>query len=74
MVNARLAGDHLYGKLLFIWLALVMSMMVSFLLGPFSYEMSWMIFLDLIESVSDDFLIYSCDTRKSGLTLHDLIQ
>ena len=26
----RLAGDHLYGKLLFTWLSLVMSMMVSF--------------------------------------------
>ena len=25
-----LAGDHLYGKLLFTWLSLVMSMMVSF--------------------------------------------
>ena len=74
MVNARLAGDHLYGKLLFIWLALVMSMMVSFLVGLFSYEMSLMSFLDLIESVSGDFLIYFCDTRKSGLTLHDLIQ
>ena len=28
--NVRLAGDHLYGKLLFTWLSLVMSMMVSF--------------------------------------------
>ena len=30
MLNVRLAGDHLYGKLLFTWLSLVMSMMVSF--------------------------------------------
>ena len=30
VVNVRLAGDHLYGKLLFTWLSLVMSMMVSF--------------------------------------------
>ena len=30
VVNVRLAGDHLYGKLLFIWQSLVMSMMVSF--------------------------------------------
>ena len=29
-VYVRLAGDHLYGKLLFTWLSLVMSMMVSF--------------------------------------------
>ena len=30
MLNVRLAGDHLYWKLLFTWLSLVMSMMVSF--------------------------------------------
>ena len=30
MLNVRLAGDHLYGKLLFTWLSLVMSMIVSF--------------------------------------------
>ena len=30
MLNVRLARDHLYGKLLFTWLSLVMSMMVSF--------------------------------------------
>ena len=30
MLNVRLAADHLYGKLLFNWLSLVMSMMVSF--------------------------------------------
>ena len=29
-LKLRLAGDHLYGKLLFTWLSLVMSMMVSF--------------------------------------------
>ena len=30
MLNVRLACDHLYGKLLFTWLSLVMSMVVSF--------------------------------------------
>ena len=30
-----LAGDHLYGKLLFTWLSLVMSMIVSFCAVPF---------------------------------------
>ena len=29
MLDVRLAGDHLYGKLLFTWLSLMMSMMVS---------------------------------------------
>ena len=30
LLNVRLAGEHLYEKLLFTWLSLVMSMMVSF--------------------------------------------
>ena len=30
MYNVGLAGDYLYGKLLFIWVSLVMSLMVSF--------------------------------------------
>ena len=37
MINVRLAGDHLYGKLLFTWLSLLMS-----LCCPFPHEMSWM--------------------------------
>ena len=30
LLNVRLASDHMYGKLLFTWLLLVMSMIVSF--------------------------------------------
>ena len=30
MFNVRLADDHLYGKWLFTWLSLVMSLMVSY--------------------------------------------
>ena len=30
MFNVRVAGDHQYGKLLFTWLSLLMSLMVSF--------------------------------------------
>ena len=41
MLIVRLAGDHLYGKLLFTLLSLVMSLMV-FLCCPFSHEMSKM--------------------------------
>ena len=33
--SVRLAGDHLHGKLLFTWLSLVMSLMVSFCLSLF---------------------------------------
>ena len=39
--NVRLAGDLQYGKLLFTWLSLVMSLMVSFC-AAFFHEMSWM--------------------------------
>ena len=42
MLNIRLAGDHLYGKFLFTWLSLLMSLMVSFCAVFFPHEMSWM--------------------------------
>ena len=29
MLNVRLAGEHLYGKCLFTWLSLVMSLLMS---------------------------------------------
>ena len=35
MFNIRLAGDHLYGKLLFTWLSLAMSWMIYFVLSLF---------------------------------------
>ena len=35
MFNVRLAGDHLYGKWLFTWLSLVMSLMVSYFVLSF---------------------------------------
>ena len=53
-----LAGDHLYGKLLFPWLSLVMSLMVLFVLSFFPRDVLDEI-LDLIESVSDGFPTYS---------------
>ena len=42
MCNVRLAGDHLYGKWLFTWQSLVLSLMVSYFVLSFSHEMSWM--------------------------------
>ena len=43
MFNVSLAGEYLYGKWLFTWLSLVMSLMMSyFVLSFFSIEMSWM--------------------------------
>ena len=35
MFNVRLAGDHLYGKWLFIWMSLVMSLVVSYFVLSF---------------------------------------
>ena len=35
MVNVRLAGDHLYGKWLFTWVSLLMSLMVSYFVLAF---------------------------------------
>ena len=53
MFNVRLAGGHLYGKQLFTWLSLVMSLMASFYVVPL--DEIW----DLIELVSEGFLTYS---------------
>ena len=58
LLNVRPAGDHLYGKLLFIWLSLVMSMMVSFVLS-FLLRAVLDEILNLIESVSEGFPSYT---------------
>ena len=61
MFNVRLAGGHLYGKQLFTWLSLVVSLMASFVLSFFPLDVldeNW----DLIESVSEGFLTYSLST------------
>ena len=42
MFNVRLAGDHVYGKWLFTWMSLVMSLIVSHFVLSLSLEMSWM--------------------------------
>ena len=57
MLDVRLAGDHLYGKFLFTWLSLVMSLMVSFVLSFFPRDVLDEIW-DLIESVSEGFPAY----------------
>ena len=58
MFNVRLAGGYLYGKQLFTWLALVVSLMASFVLSSFPLDVLGGIW-DLIESVSEGFLTYS---------------
>ena len=54
----RQAGGHLYGKQLFTWLSLVVSLMASFVLSFFPLDVLDEIW-DLIESVSEGFLTYS---------------
>ena len=57
MFNVRLAGGHLYGKQLFTWLSLVVSLMASFVLSFFPLDVLDEIWY-LIESVSEGFLTY----------------
>ena len=66
MFNVRLAGVHLYGKQLFTWLSLVVSLMASFVLSFFPLDVLDEIW-DLIESVSEGFLTYSCYTDETDL-------
>ena len=59
MLNVRLAGSHLYGKQLFTWVSLVMSLTGSFsVCCPFALRdvlnENW----DLIGSVSEGFPSY----------------
>ena len=58
MLNFRLAGGHLYGKQLFTWLSLVVSLLASFVLSFFPLYVLDEIW-DVIESVSEGFLTYT---------------
>ena len=58
MFNVRLAGGHLYGKQLFTWLSLMVSLMASFCAVLFPLDVLDEIW-DLLESVSEGFLTYS---------------
>ena len=73
MLNVRLAGDHLFGKLLFTWLSLVMSMMVSFCAVLFPRDVLDEI-LNLIESVSEGFPSYSFIWEKVKIISLKLLQ
>ena len=57
MLNVRLAGNHLYGKLLFTWLSLVMYLIVSLCALIFPRDVLGEIW-DLIGSVSESFPTY----------------
>ena len=61
MFNVRLAGGHLYGKQLFTWLSLVVSLMASFVLSFFPLDV-----LDEFSQILRDFLpaLYSFIARS----------
>ena len=59
MFNVRLAGNHLYGKWLFNWLSLVISLMVSYFVLSFFPRDVFDEILNRIESVPETFPIYS---------------
>ena len=65
MFNDRLAGDHLYGKLLFTWLSLVMSLMASFCALLFFPRDVLDEIWDLIESDSERFPTISCYNHRN---------
>ena len=66
MFNFRLAGGHQYGKQLFTWLSLVVSLTASFVLSLFPLDVLDEIW-DLIESVSEGFLTYSMSSATAQL-------
>ena len=70
MLIVRLAGDHLHGKQLIIWLSLMVSLMASFILSLFPLDVLDEIW-DVIESVCKGFLTYS---YEFGTTTARLIQ
>ena len=60
MFNVRLAGDHLYGKLLFTWLSLVMSMMMTFCAVLFPTRcLGWDLELNWVSFWGFSFLLFS---------------
>ena len=73
MFNVRLAGGHLYGKQLFTWLSVVVSLMASFVLTFFPLDVLDEIW-DVIESVSEGFLTYSIlPKRTASSAVHMLL-
>ena len=67
MFNVRLAGGQLYGKQLFTWLSLVVSLIALFVPSFFPLDVLDEIW-DLIESVSEGFLTYSLITEQKQIS------
>ena len=66
MLNVRLASGHLYGKQLFTWLSMVVSLLASFVLSYFPIDVFVEIW-DVTESVSEEFLTYSLNLVQENI-------
>ena len=66
MLNVRLASGHLYGKQLFTWLSMVVSLLTSFVLSYFPIDVFVEIW-DVTESVSEEFLTYSLNLVQENI-------
>ena len=68
MLNVRLANDHLYGKLLFTWLSLVVSMVMSFCPVLFPTRcLGWDLELNWVSFWGFSFLLFQLCKSCSGL-------
>ena len=71
MLNVGLAGDHLFGKLLFTWLSLVVSMVMSFCAVLFPTRcLGWDLELDWVSFWGFSFLLLESFSRNGyyGMT------
>ena len=68
MFNVRLADGRLYGKRLFTWLSLVVSLMASFVLSFFPLDVLDEIW-DVVGSVSEGFLNYSFKLHQQDMMM-----
>ena len=69
MFNVRLARDHLYGKWLFTWLSLVISLVVSCLVLSFFPRDVLDEIWNLIESAPEDFSYLLFHVSKLNATI-----
>ena len=73
MFNVRLAGGHLYGKQLFTWLSLMVSLMASFVLSFFRW-MPWMRSGTLLSQYLRDFLpTLQCSSAEMHTLLTEIL-
>ena len=76
MLNVRLAGGHLFGKLLFTWLSLVVSMVMSFCAVLFPTRcLGWDLELNWVSFWGFSFLLFYTEwvsewVRDTALTTH----